>query len=264
MQYALVNGQRHMATPKLNGLCPACGARALAKCGHKVIWHWAHAGKRHCDPWWENETPWHRRWKSYFPEPLREVVHFDQATGEKHVADVKTGNAVVIEFQNSPMDPAELRSREAFYGKMTWIVNAAPFKERFHILSALPDPRCEFAQDLVFWPQSIDALGKNFWRKSENPGHESRPNALVEVHSIKEIEPMIAKNYLGHHLFDWTRPRDVWYGASAPLFFDFGGDILWRMLAYDDRGLRCVRRVHKRDLVAENGGEYAPLPDAPE
>jgi hypothetical protein len=48
--------------------------------------------------------------------------------------------------------------------------------------------------------------------------------------------------------------------ASAPVFFDFGGHILWRVLAYDDRGLRCVKRVRKPELVTKLGGDYTPAP----
>lgn len=57
------------------------------------MWHWAHKGRLPCDPWWEPETEWHRMWKDYFPSQNQEVVHFDAATGEKHVADVKTDRA---------------------------------------------------------------------------------------------------------------------------------------------------------------------------
>jgi competence protein CoiA len=117
MQFALVDRQRHLPTPKMTGRCPVCGDGALAKCGSKVIWHWAHAGRRHCDPWWQNETLWHRCWKSYFPEPWREVVHVDDETGEKHIADVKTAGGLVVEFQNSPMLPAEFGRAKHSTGK---------------------------------------------------------------------------------------------------------------------------------------------------
>lgn len=76
-----------------------CGDLVQAKCGTKVVWHWAHKGRLHCDPWWENETDWHRAWKARFPEECREIVRFDEK-GEKHVADVLTKRGMVIEFQN--------------------------------------------------------------------------------------------------------------------------------------------------------------------
>lgn len=103
MQFALVNGVRSPAQPKTIGSCQFCGSNMVAKCGRKAMWHWAHAPQRNCDPWWENETPWHRKWKSYFPEHWRERVHEDPGTSEKHIADVVTDASRVFEFQNSPM-----------------------------------------------------------------------------------------------------------------------------------------------------------------
>lgn len=50
-------------------------------------------------------------------------MHFDPASHEKHVADVKTVHGKVIEFQHSPMKPEELKSREAFYADMVWVVD---------------------------------------------------------------------------------------------------------------------------------------------
>lgn len=231
----------------------------LAKSGPKVTTpYWSHIGRRDCDAWWENETEWHRRWKSYFPAAEREIVHFDEA-GEKHVADVKTSRGMVIECQNSDMSLDELRARETFYGKMMWIVNGEPFKERFHILSALPDPASEFAADLVFCEQRFNSLGRGFfWKKSENPGHEGRmaANDLFLMHSVREIEADIAANHRGHYLFDWKRPRDVWYAATAPVFLDLGGpDLLW-LQTYDERGLRCIREVRKLDVITKNGGVF--------
>ena len=46
-------------------------------------------GRRFCDPWWENETEWHRAWKDQFPADWQEIVHHAE-DGEKHIADVKT------------------------------------------------------------------------------------------------------------------------------------------------------------------------------
>jgi len=84
---------------------------------------WSHQTRRSCDPWWENETEWHRRWKNYFPNDFQEVIHVDEASGERHIADIKTVNNMIIEFQNSNIKPEEVVSREKFYGKMLWIVN---------------------------------------------------------------------------------------------------------------------------------------------
>lgn len=122
MKFANIDGQRRAAEPSLSGECPVCGATTIARCGEKNIWHWAHKGKRNCDRWWEHETDWHRDWKNHFPVEWQEVVCWAD-DGEKHVADVKTAQNWVIEFQHSYISPDERRLREAFYGRMVWIVD---------------------------------------------------------------------------------------------------------------------------------------------
>lgn len=123
MRYALVDSLKVEPVPRLTGECIRCGAVMIAKCGEHKLWHWAHKSRIHCDPWWEPETDWHRTWKSHFAPEWQEVVHFAPASGEKHVADVKTAHGKVIEFQHSPMKPEELRSRESFYVDLVWIVD---------------------------------------------------------------------------------------------------------------------------------------------
>ncbi len=130
MKFALVNGGRQEAKPHLSGNCPACGQVMIAKCGEIKIWHWAHKGPRNCDPWWENETAWHRAWKDQFPADWQEIVHHAD-DGERHIADVKTDHGWVIEFQRSPINPEERRSRDAFYLKLIWVVDGTRRKRDF-------------------------------------------------------------------------------------------------------------------------------------
>ncbi len=122
MKFALVSGQRQEAQPNLSGECPVCGSPMIARCGEVRLWHWAHKGRRLCDPWWENETEWHRAWKDLFPVGWQEFVQHD-GDGERHIADVKTDDGWVIEFQHSYIKPEERRSREAFYHKLVWVVD---------------------------------------------------------------------------------------------------------------------------------------------
>lgn len=110
------------ATKGARGICPSCNSELVAKCGEVKVNHWAHKGNRNCDPWWENETDWHRSWKGCFPIDWQEVIHFSES-GEKHIADVKTKNGWVLEFQHSFLNPEERRSRNAFYPKLVWVVN---------------------------------------------------------------------------------------------------------------------------------------------
>lgn len=122
MKYSLVNNVRLEATPGLSGQCPCCDQAMIAKCGTIKMWHWAHKGRRTCDVWWESETEWHRAWKGNFPESWQEVIQRDEK-GEKHIADVKTSQGWVIEFQHSHIKPEERKSRDAFYQKLVWVVD---------------------------------------------------------------------------------------------------------------------------------------------
>lgn len=98
-----------------------------AKCGEVRDQHWAHKSKCAVDRWWEPEGEWHRAWKSHFPESWQEIVHAAD-NGEKHIADVKTSQGWVIEFQHSHITPEERRSRDAFYRKLVWVVNGVRLK----------------------------------------------------------------------------------------------------------------------------------------
>lgn len=122
MRFALVEGKKAEATKGAKGLCPSCGSEVIARCGEVRVDHWSHKGTRTCDPWWENETDWHRSWKGQFPVDWQEVTHFSEK-GEKHIADVKTDNGWVLELQHSYLEPDERRARNAFYPKLVWIVD---------------------------------------------------------------------------------------------------------------------------------------------
>ena len=80
------------------------------------------------------------------------------------------------------------------------------------------------------------------------------------MHSMSEIQDHIERQYEGHHLFDWERPRTVWFGCKAPVFLDMGSkDFLLRLLVYRTYGdcpLWCVQYVSKRLVIESNGGVY--------
>lgn len=255
MEFAIVDGSRQTPKPKSRGTCAHCGNQMLSKCGTKVIWHWAHASRKHCDPWWENETDWHRKWKSYFPPGWREQRAVD-STNEAHIADIRTPKGVVLEFQNSPISPEELQSREQFYGDMTWIVNGDHFASSFHVLSRLPRPDAEWLEDIEFFPQQRDWYGTGFWLKSENPNIE--PGDLVRVHMLTEISAKIDQDYVGHHFYHWVKPRTVWLASRKHVYIDFGDDFLWLLLKYGKTNLLCVQIVQKSSFIAAHGGLYNP------
>jgi len=255
LKYSLVNGTSQEATPKQKGVCCFCGSPTISKCGNRKVWHWAHESLTHCDSWWENETSWHRLWKSYFPKENQEVVHFDEVTGEKHIADIKTKNGIVIEIQNSPMSEEELRARECFYGKMMWIVNGEKFKNNLIILSRLPNPTCVFFKDIVFRKVKFNKrlAIQDHLICSQNFGD----SLITNYNFIQKCKQEIDENYIGDHLFEWKKPRSVWFKASKPVLIDFGYDVLWWLKKYsNDRDLWCVKKISKEALVRKNGGEY--------
>lgn len=131
MKYAILNNKR--IEPQkgiIDAVCPICEEIVIPKCGNIKIHHWAHKTKYNCDPWWENETEWHRKWKDLFPEECQEFVMIDNITSEKHIADVRINN-LTLEFQHSSISENEKTSRENFYKNMFWIVDARKYYEKF-------------------------------------------------------------------------------------------------------------------------------------
>jgi hypothetical protein len=125
MKFACIEGNdRVEAQPGLTGKCRDCGQAMVTKCGEHRMWHWAHPKSEACDPWREPETEWHRSWKNQFPAAWQEIAHTAQS-GERHRADVKTDNGLILEFQHSPLSEAERVSREEFYTRLVWVVHAS-------------------------------------------------------------------------------------------------------------------------------------------
>lgn len=139
MKFSLVDGERREAEKGLLGACIGCGKAMTAKCGLIKVNHWAHKSKCQCDHWWENETEWHRKWKNHFPVECQEN-RFQDANGEWHIADVKTSQGWVLEFQNSPISIQERDSRITFYKRIIWIVNGTRLKrDKINFFKSLND-----------------------------------------------------------------------------------------------------------------------------
>lgn len=116
--------ERILASPGVEGLCPVCGEELVSKCGRVNIWHWSHKTDTLCDRWWENKTPWHRRWQALWPDACQEVV-FD-----RHIADVCVEDTI-IEFQHSHINEDVFLERTEFYlsqGKsLRWVFDTSAF-----------------------------------------------------------------------------------------------------------------------------------------
>lgn len=166
------------------------------------------------------ETPWHRNWKKAFPPSYREVTFLDPSLGEIHRADVHTPCGTTLEFQNSPIGLDELKSREAFYPKLCWILNGKKFKG-FRILKALPDiddPKL-FGYDFC----STDHL--SMIRKADFINGVIKPKVLNFYHpELKGIS--LSSHY---YSFCWKHPHQVWYQAKSPIIVDLGGHFLYQL-----------------------------------
>lgn len=257
MDIAIVNGNRALPSPGAAGTCQNCGRDMTAKCGEQLVWHWAHKNRRKCDPWWENEGLWHKAWKRHFPEEWWEASARD-SDGEAHIADVRLPDGLVIELQHSAMSLEEMRSREEFYRRMIWIVDAQPFIKNFTIFGPLPDPTHPLSDDLVFVePQSAwlrwhpakfeDFSSLMFFRRSEHEeGFE-----LQLLHSGRELNEHFEDTYTGHHQFFWQRPRDIWLQTTMPTYLDLGNGVLAQIMKYGDQpnAMMCVQIRGKAALV---------------
>ncbi|MBF0132123.1 MAG: CoiA-like domain protein [Magnetococcales bacterium] len=282
MQYALIGSNRHEPFPRGRGICPMCGSGMIAKCGPHVLHHWAHEGRKNCDPWWENETEWHRTWKNLFPEECREVS-LVASDGEIHRADIRTPTGIYIEVQHSAMTDVERDSREGFYRNLIWIIDGRAFLKNFDVLHELPDPNSEAALDIVWFKAKRPSYGAAqgiYYRLSETrkiypDRHFTKANIkanidiMVKIHSIREIKADVDQAYRGHHQYDWIRPRRTWLDATCPVYIDFGNDHLARLEIYDESNLPCIRYITKKkflhDVMVETDASriatrFYPLP----
>lgn len=112
-----------------------------AKCCPQIAHHWAHR-TANCDKWWERETGWHREWKNEFPQECQEA-RISSLDGSFHIADVRTPNGTVLEFQHLRRPLTDRHARENFYVNMVWIIDGRrvnDFASFAHSLSfAAPD-----------------------------------------------------------------------------------------------------------------------------
>lgn len=166
------------------------------------------------------ETPWHRNWKKAFPASCREVSFTDQELGELHRADICTACGTIIEFQNSPICIEELRSREAFYPKLIWVLNGKKFKG-FSILKHLPDIDDPKLTGYEFCHKEHLSM----IRKSDFQRRGMQAKALNFYHAeLKDIR------FTSHYYsFCWKHPHRVWYQAQCPIIIDLGGHFLYRL-----------------------------------
>ena len=242
MRFGLINGIRTDPAPRLTGICALCGRAMIPKCGRYVRWHWAHKSRAACDPWREPETEWHLNWKDCFPLEYQEVVHIDEKTGEKHIADVTAASGVVVEVQHSPIAEEELRSREEFYGDMFWIVDARNLFGYFALGTS---------RDLVTWDPM--AYGFQWISRSRllKKWSVARKTVYLDTLFRNSYTPFVETHFANHVLWRLLEFNpDNGLGSIAPVPSD------WVVKAVLDGTpvplMRCERseaRRYRRNLV---------------
>jgi competence protein CoiA len=169
LKFALVEGERREARPLLSGRCDYCGQAMVAKCGPLRAWHWSHRGSRACDLWSEPETEWHRAWKGQFPSDWQEIVQQSE-NGERHRADVKTKNDVIIEFQHSNLVREEREARETFYQNLVWVIDGLKrVRDRKRFFASLKERSILKANPLTFSLASNEGALLRDWAGNSSP-----------------------------------------------------------------------------------------------
>lgn len=107
------------------GSCFECSEPMRARVGAYLRPHWAHvADTSKCVYRSEDsEGHWHKAWKYRLERRGWALEQTRVVGGERHRADVTDPNGTVIELQNGFQDIREIRSREAAYPHMMWLIN---------------------------------------------------------------------------------------------------------------------------------------------
>ncbi len=137
MKYAVINGKKKQKAQHTGqrGICELCGGKVMSKCGEIMPNHWVHIHNPDCDSWDREMTPWHLDWQNKFPDDWQEVI-VENIYG-KHRADIQTEYGLVIEFQNSSISKNTIYTRENFYKKMIWVINAVDFDNNLILRSVV-------------------------------------------------------------------------------------------------------------------------------
>ena len=198
MRYALENGIKKEATKGANGTCLCCGAEVIAKCGKIRIAHWAHKNNEEC-PYSKKEpkTQWHLDWQNYFPKEWQEVRCIEEQTGEIHIADIKTPNGLVVEFQHSAINSEERLSREQFHKYMTWVVDGTRIKKTQKLGLGLANILCQVLQSASWGLHNVIDGCETI---------HGQDNTKIKLFACPKAEQFFPKE---------------WLDIPVPVFFDF-------------------------------------------
>lgn len=128
------------------GQCTYCDTPMIGHHGPIRIHHWAHRPNNDCDPWTEPESDWHLDWKRHARLTGFDVEQTIKRGDTTHRADIVTADGLVIELQHNYLDAVQIQQREAFYGRMIWVYDAAEWLDsgRLHWGRQLSETRHGF------------------------------------------------------------------------------------------------------------------------
>lgn len=281
MQYAQIGGLRRKAEPTLQAICEHCNSPVRAKCGSKVVWHWAHVAVENCDSWYEPETQWHRDWKNNFGELCSEISIVKE--GVRHIADVLTKDELVIEFQNSPISSETIIARENFYERMIWVINGAKFKENFIVwdkeflenwqlkTEVVQNPKLSLSQSNARVLTARGSLIKHSGIREildrlkfvYNKEHDIFQYDLKNMHNSFALAAKIQASILGLYraqktdqklkpiIYSWARARKSWQDAKKPVFIDLNEDyLIWIKTNIGNKEGEGIK-VSKKDFLSK-------------
>lgn len=138
--------------------CPACGDAMIQKHGNVNAHHFAHKAGKECDPWYTGKlSQWHKRMQNIFDKSQQEVIIWNEARTEFHVADIALhmeNKKYIVEFQHSTISQKEFLSRSIFYMncgyKVMWVFDFCESKHPKKILIA--DDEYENNIVRLVWP----------------------------------------------------------------------------------------------------------------
>jgi len=148
-----------------------------------------------------------------------------------------------------------MESRNTYYRKLIWVVNANRFKGDFEFTQAIPDPESPLLAGYNFYADA-DGLAKfaHFIRKDEMKGDGS----LVRIYSLhdeelKAVADLHQRTQHQYWLFNWKYKHRAWLKCSAPVFLDFGDDFLYWIKKREQviTTLVYIQVVKKKDFLAK-------------
>ena len=210
MRY-VINKNGEKISPKLTGeraRCSICNCVVVAKCGEFKINHWSHLTLTDCDSWKEPITDWHLSWQNIFPKENIEVV-IKGDNNEKHRADIKLNNGLVIEVQNSPISSSDIRKRERFYGvdNMIWILNGKNLLRSSNIVFRLRKKEFSMMFSIPHYLHCIEESSEGIYDYEEFKNSILKSKVFTKLRNDKSLIDFYVKNECDFY-FEFSTNKD--------------------------------------------------------